>query len=60
MRILVILAKLKMTYEVSIEIDAKVGIDGDDFRYGMDEYVDQTNANTSTEKNTGQRDDVLN
>ena len=44
-----ILERLKMTYEVSIDIEAKVGIDGDD-KYGMDVFVED-NHNHSTSSN---------
>jgi hypothetical protein len=47
-----ILERLKMTYEVSI--DSAIGIDGDDgddSRYGMDVFVEDSHSTTSTDVN---------
>jgi hypothetical protein len=62
-----ILERLKMTYEVSI--DSAIGIDGDDgddSRYGIDVFVEDShsttssNANVSTETLDSRSDDVSN
>jgi hypothetical protein len=45
-----ILERLKMTYEVSID-SAKVGIDGDDSKYGMDVFIEDSHSTTSTDVN---------
>ena len=48
-----ILERLKMTYEVSID-SAMVGIDGDDgddSKYGMDVFVEDSHSTTSTDVN---------
>jgi hypothetical protein len=47
-----ILERLKNTYEVEIDVEANIGIDGDDgddSKYGMNKFV-ESNSTTSTEK----------